>query len=380
MQSKQTAVLDWTNILFLSLSPLLAMAGIYYHYQFEATSGYLYLYAIILYVLSGIAITAGYHRLFAHRSYQARFGLKLYYLIMGAGALQNSALKWCADHRVHHKDVDKETDPYNINKGFWYAHITWIFYKDQQNNAAKEIAKDLNQDALVLWQNKYYLSIASLTAFILPLILGILHDAPVGGLAIAGFLRIVVVHHCTFFINSLAHTWGTQTYTDKNSAKDNFILALFTYGEGYHNFHHLFQSDYRNGLRWYHFDPTKWWIKTMSYWNQAYQLHKVSEHSILKAKMQMDMKRLQEKMQKPDYQQLQQQYENYLLQLKEKVEKTQAKFYQLKLDYANYKKQKDQNRVQKLKELKLELENARLEFKKSYEQWQLYTRSLTQMT
>ena len=110
-------------------------------------------------------------------------------------------------------------------------------------------------------------------------------------LLLAGVFRLVVVHHVTFFINSLAHIWGRQPYTDKNSARDNDILAFFTFGEGYHNFHHIFEYDYRNGIRWWQFDPSKWLIRGLSFVGLAKNLRRCPEERIEKARLIMQLQR-----------------------------------------------------------------------------------------
>ena len=115
-----------------------------------------------------------------------------------------------------------------------------------------------------MWQHKHYLALVILMNIGLPAFLGWLNGDIISMVLLAGLLRLVVVHHCTFFINSLAHIWGKQPYTNKNTARDNAFLALLTYGEGYHNFHHIFENDYRNGIKWWDYDPTKWLIKLMS--------------------------------------------------------------------------------------------------------------------
>ncbi|GAL18754.1 fatty acid desaturase [Vibrio maritimus] len=114
---------------------------------------------------------------------------------------------------------------------------------------------------VVMWQHKHYVLLALLTNFGIPIALGLLYGDLIGFVLVGGALRLVLSHHTTFFINSLAHIWGTQPYTSKNTARDNGILAFFTFGEGYHNFHHIFEHDYRNGIRWWQFDPTKWLIR-----------------------------------------------------------------------------------------------------------------------
>jgi stearoyl-CoA desaturase (delta-9 desaturase) len=102
---------------------------------------------------------------------------------------------------------------------------------------------------------------------------------------LAGVLRMVMTHHTTFFINSLAHIWGSQPFTDRNSARDNGILAFFTFGEGYHNFHHLFENDYRNGIQWWQFDLTKWLIRTAAWCGLAKDLRSCPEERIEQARL-----------------------------------------------------------------------------------------------
>jgi len=130
--------------------------------------------------------------------------------------------------------------------------------------------------------------------FLLPMLLAWTWGDLWGGLIIAGALRISLAQHITFCINSVCHTFGNQPYTDKNSARDNWFTALLTLGEGYHNFHHKFASDYRNGIRFYHFDPTKWLIRSLSYLKLASDLKKVSQYQIIKSRLEMGQKRLGE--------------------------------------------------------------------------------------
>src|SRR5882757_2331953 len=117
---------------------------------------------------------------------------------------------------------------------------------------AEAFSRDLQKDPIVAFQHKYYMPIAIGMCFFLPMGLGALMGSALGGLAVAGFLRLVLVHHFTFFINSWCHMFGRKPYTSEHTAKDSFLMALFTFGEGYHNYHHTFANDYRNGIRWYH--------------------------------------------------------------------------------------------------------------------------------
>ena len=221
-------------------------------------------------------------------------------MLFGAMSLQNSILIWASQHRTHHRFVDDvERDPYSAKRGFWFSHMGWILrnYKSGENDFSN--ARDLERDPMVMFQHRYYL----------PLTLGDEHRRcrlrigwAVGDMwgvfLLAGLLRLVVNHHFTWFINSLAHMWGSQPYTDENTARDNGWLALLTYGEGYHNFHHIFQNDYRNGVRWWQWDPTKWLIAALSAVRLATGLKRVPDLWIQRAQLAMQFKRIEAALEK----------------------------------------------------------------------------------
>ncbi|HEX9795176.1 MAG TPA: fatty acid desaturase [Planctomycetota bacterium] len=254
--------IDWLNMLFLPFAHLMALGGLVWMVFFHFSWGTLVLAAVMT-VFSGVSVTGGYHRLFAHPTYKAAWPLRAFYLFFGAAAVQNSALRWSADHRVHHKFTDTDADPYNIKRGFWWAHIGWVLFKNPLRADLSKVP-DLQADALVRFQHKYYLPLVVFSLGLLPAGLGLLWGDPVGAVLVAGFFRVVFQWHATFSVNSFAHYIGNQPYSDEISARDSFITAILSMGEGYHNFHHRFQADYRNGVRWYQFDPTKWWVWTLS--------------------------------------------------------------------------------------------------------------------
>jgi stearoyl-CoA desaturase (delta-9 desaturase) len=244
-----------------------------------------------------MAITCGYHRLFAHCTYEAHPVLKVAYLMFGAMALQNSALNWAAGHRVHHRFIDDpERDPYCARRGFWFSHIGWMLRSYPSGEPDFSVVRDLQRDPLVMWQHRYYLFAALSTNFGLPLLVGYVVGDVWGVFLLAGVLRLVVSHHFTFFINSLAHMWGSQPYTDHNTARDNPVVALLTYGEGYHNFHHMFAHDYRNGLRWWQWDPSKWFISTMSLVGLTRNLKRVPWFRIQRALLDNQFQRAERKL------------------------------------------------------------------------------------
>ena len=262
-EARPGAPKDWLRIAFFVASPIIGFLGTAAWSLVHGVSWWQPALFLILYALIGVSVTAGYHRLFAHRSYECHRLVQAFYLFFGAMALQNSILAWASDHRAHHHHVDRDWDPYNIRRGGWWAHILWIFVKNSADRSFDDVP-DLQKNPLVRLQHRFSSAIGILGGLGIPTAIGWAFGDPLGGLLWGGFLRIVVIHHTTFFVNSIAHLYGARPYTEANSARDNAWVALVTNGEGYHNFHHRFPTDFRNGIRWYHWDPSKWWIRGLS--------------------------------------------------------------------------------------------------------------------
>jgi len=271
---------DLKYVAALTIIPILGIFGtLGYSLQF----GIIWQEPILLFVLwiiTGLSITVGYHRLFAHRSFSAHPILNWILAIFGAAALENSALKWCSDHRRHHKHLDTDQDPYSITKGFFHAHMGWIL---ENKPSPIEKVKDLEENPALKFQNKYYVPLFIIFGLLLPISLGFIWGRPLGALFWGVLLRITLVHHFTYFINSMCHYVGTKPYDSKCTSRDSWYMALLTFGEGFHNYHHKFQWDYRNGVRWFHFDPSKWLIWFFSKIGMANGLKKASKMQILKA-------------------------------------------------------------------------------------------------
>ena len=156
-----------------------------------------------------------------------------------------------------------------------------------------------------MWQHRNVFLIGALSGLILPAAIGLAVggiSGAIGCFVWAGLARVVFVHHGTFLINSAAHIWGTQPYSEENSSRDSFWLAFLTFGEGYHNFHHTFQADYRNGHKWYHVDPSKWWIKSFKYLGLNSHLKSTPNHSIEVAKANMQFKKKAQRLEKRNVQ------------------------------------------------------------------------------
>lgn len=293
--------LIWTTTLMFSLTALVALIAVPWYGIAHGYSLSAWIAFGVLMVLGSMSITAGYHRLWAHRSYEAHPVIRVGLALWGAMTLQNSILIWASGHRTHHRHVDdNERDPYSAGRGFWFSHIGWMLRDHPSGQADFSNAPDLLRDPIVMWQHRHYLPIALGMNIIPPVLLGLIFGNVLEMLLLGGFLRLVLTHHFTFFINSLAHVWGKRPYTEENSARDNGFLALLTFGEGYHNYHHLFQYDYRNGIRWWQFDPTKWLIATLSWLGLAKNLKRASKFKIYQAVLATEFRRAREQLARDD--------------------------------------------------------------------------------
>ena len=284
--------INWVTTLLFATTFLGAVTVVPWYGFTHGYSAAAWIWCALLLGANGMSITSGYHRLWAHRTYKAHWSVRVLFMVFGGMALQNSILIWATDHRRHHQFVDRnDKDPYSAGKGFWFSHIGWMlrFYESGRNDFSN--GRDLEQDPVVAWQHRYYIPLVLATNVGLPLALGWLAGDLWSVFLLAGLLRLVLIHHTTFFINSLAHMWGTRPYTDENSARDNPVLAFLTYGEGYHNFHHIFDRDYRNGIRWWQWDPSKWLIYGLSRVGLARDLKRVPDVTIQRARLAMQFKR-----------------------------------------------------------------------------------------
>eukprot|EP00939_MAST-03C_sp_MAST-3C-sp1_P002375 g2375.t1 len=294
---RQLQPIKWTTVGWLVASPLLSIYGL----ATTSLDGRTLALGFLFYWLGGLGITAGYHRLFSHRAYKANPLLSYTLLAMGTSAFEGSCLWWCSDHRTHHRYTDTERDPYNSKEGFVYSHVGWLFrYPDPKHRSGDFSAysniRDLAKDPILRFQHNFYAPLAFLFGIGLPCaIAGYFWGDWRGGLFVAGFLKSVVVQHSTFCINSLAHMWGDETFSDQRTPRDNWLISLLTFGEGYHNFHHEFPYDYRNGIHLFDWDPTKWLINVAWVLGLAFDLKIFPADIIEQGRLKMMQKRLDEK-------------------------------------------------------------------------------------
>lgn len=217
--------------------------------------------------------------------------MRIFLAAGGCCAVQGSIKEWTIDHRVHHKFTDTDKDPYSVNKGLFFAHFGWLFHETDRRNDIHITYSDLERDPVVVFQNAYYPQLMFFLAFGLPTaIAGLCWGDWQGGLVYAGIYRMFLLHQATFCVNSLAHVLGDQTFADDKTAKDSVVTAIITFGEGYHNFHHAFPSDYRNATHWYQYDPTAWVIWFCDRLGLAWDLKQFRKNEIQKSELQQKMK------------------------------------------------------------------------------------------
>ena len=245
---------------------------------------------IALWAIKCFSITAGMHRLWTHQSYNTYPKIKLFLLASCNSTFEGSVKKWTIDHRMHHRFEESNKqylDPYSIKKGFWWAHTVCHLVKksDEYKLEAKKVEKELyytrnNYDNIIIeFENKYYFKLALFTGIIYPTVLFklIYYNYSIISCFYSTILTILFTYHSTWSINSFAHMIGDKPYSTKHTSCDNHLLSIFTFGEGYHNYHHSFPKDYKASQTLKCFNITGWIIFLLYKLNLAYDLKEVSK-------------------------------------------------------------------------------------------------------
>src|SRR3954452_8033321 len=228
---------------------------------------------VCLYTLTGLGVTVGFHRLFTHRSFKARPAVRAVLAALGSAAIEGPVISWVADHRKHHAFSDRPGDPHSPHvdhgvgwrgafKGLLHAHVGWLFLHTQRGRRAR-YAPDLIADPVVSRIDRTFLvwALGGLAAaFGLGVAIGGTVGAGLTALLWGGGVRMLVVHHVTYSINSLCHFFGRQRFETPDESRNLAWLAPFTFGEAWHNNHHAFPTSYRHGLSPWAFDPSAWVI------------------------------------------------------------------------------------------------------------------------
>ena len=249
--------------LYVTLHLSLLIAPFTFSWQGLVTSLVLFFMTICL------GVTLCYHRLLAHKSYKLVRPLKYFLAFLGCLAFQRGPIWWVATHRLHHSRVDREGDPHSPKVSFLWSHFLWAFYRHPQLDESPEtihrLARDLAEDPGMRFLEKAYTSINVL--FLIALFgLGAFWGGWKLGLSIlvwGGLFRILYGLHITWLVNSAAHIWGYRTYDTPDKSRNNWWVALLTWGEGWHNNHHAHQSSAQMGFAWYEIDVTYWVISLL---------------------------------------------------------------------------------------------------------------------
>lgn len=235
-------------MIFLHVGALLALAPFAFSWSAVA------LMLVLHWLTASWGICLGYHRYLTHRGMDLPKWLAYFLVFCGTLACENGPIKWVAQHRMHHGGSDTERDPHNVKKGFWWAHLLWMFYAHSEFDDPKVLdnyAKDIRNDPFYSFLDKYFIQIQFAFGFLLFAIGGL--PFVVWGI----FVRLVLVYHSTWFVNSAAHYFGYKTIPLKDDLSTNcWWVALISYGEGWHNNHHAFPKSARHGLRWWELDMT----------------------------------------------------------------------------------------------------------------------------
>lgn len=373
MKSEKKPI-NWGPVIFLTTYQVVVLALLPFYFWYNVPSLGMVISAIVLLYATGMSITGGYHRYYAHRSYKTNPVIEFLLLFFGAMAIQGSALRWSFDHRLHHAHVDTDEDPYSIEKGFWYAHCLWILEKPR--TIEPKFVSDLLRNKMVVFQHKYYKLCMLGTNVLATVFFGWLFNDYLGAVALVLGLRLFLLHHFTWFINSLAHMWGDKPFCQELSAVDNYFLSMLTFGEGYHNYHHTFANDYRNGVRWYHFDPTKWMIWTLSKLGLADHLKRMDPVTIEK-RVVLESKDMLLQRIKNACTSKKDDLEKVINDTSERIVAKIAEFNKLKEHYMQTKQNAACRKM--IKELKSELKQLKKSLKHDWREWMQLSRNVMQL-
>ena len=281
MEGNKAKRIDWLVVFILIVYPIILVAlSLWYSSKF-GIGAFEIVFGIVAYYLANISVGLGFHRLWAHGAYKTNRIVEFILALLTAGTLQGPVLVWASDHQSHHAFTDQPDDPHSPSKyknkllGFLWSHMGWMLVGSYLGKKINKITMTrLGKNKILIWQFKYYWQLATFMNTALPALIGYL----VGGswqYAIAGYIFIgigrALQQQMTFCVNSVLHLTGTRKYSD-STARDVWWLAFFLLGENWHNFHHAFAKDYRNGHKWYHFDLHKWLIALMAKLGLAWDL------------------------------------------------------------------------------------------------------------
>jgi len=244
---------------------------------------------LICYMLTGFGVTIGFHRHLTHRAFKAKPWVRGTLAILGSAAIEGPVIAWVADHRKHHAFADVEGDPHSPHvdhgvglkgalRGLFHAHVGWLFIHTHRGNKER-YAPDLMKDPLIRWIDRRFVLwvvLGLLFPFALGGLIGGSLDAALTGLLWGGAVRMLVVHHVTYSINSLCHFFGNQAFDTGDESRNLAWLSFFTFGEAWHNNHHAFPTSYEHGMRRWQFDPSRYVIRGLEKMGLVWDVVRIS--------------------------------------------------------------------------------------------------------
>ncbi|XP_006624917.1 acyl-CoA Delta(11) desaturase [Apis dorsata] len=272
--------ISWSNLIGLLFVHIGGLYGFYLIFVEAKLSTTLWMFITIY--TTGFGITAGVHRLWSHRAYKAKWPLRLLLIFLFTITGQKDVYRWALDHRVHHKYSETDADPHNVKRGFFFAHVGWLFITPHPDVVSKRKTvdmSDLEADRLVMWQKRYYILLFPLLTIGLPVVVPwyFWSESIWTSFWVNFNCRFCITLNIAFFVNSVAHIWGQRPYDKYISSVENTMLSIAALGEGWHNFHHVFPWDYKTGeLGNYTFNLTTGFIDTFARFGWAYDRKYVS--------------------------------------------------------------------------------------------------------
>ena len=236
----------WLNVFLISFIHVLGVAGMFVApYTQWAT----WMFFCFYYLISGLGVTAGAHRLWSHKTYKARLPIQIMLMLFNCISFQNDILEWCRDHRVHHKFTETDADPHNARRGFFFAHVGWLMMRKHPEVLLKGRAvdmSDLRNDPVVMFQHKYYYILALILSVFVPTTVPwyFWNEKLVYSFLMCVAFRYVCTLNVAWLVNSAAHLFGKRPYDKKINPAENWFVSLSAIGEGFHNYHHTFPYDY----------------------------------------------------------------------------------------------------------------------------------------
>jgi fatty-acid desaturase len=242
---------NWATCIALAILHTGAIAAL-----FVATWQSVLITVFLYWMTIGLGISLGYHRLHTHRSYKIARPFEYFFAVCGAMTLEGGPISWVATHRLHHQLSDHKGDPHSPRDGVWWAHAGWLLFGESaqyNTELMTKYAPDLGRDRFYVMLNNYHW---------VPLVVSSAILFAIGGWSLflwGTCVRVVVGLHATWLVNSATHMWGSRRFTTRDDSRNNWWVALLTFGEGWHNNHHAHPTSARHGLAWYEFDPS--WLQ-----------------------------------------------------------------------------------------------------------------------